>query len=709
MSSRGSAQPNSSTTNQPASSSSAVPSSRKRARVYSVASTGFDILGNISEASDILSPLKAACRTSKSIIDVIQTADDNQDEWNELIQRLDGYMSAVQNQIDAFEKYPPEERAVDDALSQSLVEYVKLLGEFHDKVDQHKHKRSRTGFGPLTTISKIKLDPGDIRKFHRDLEDQHRQLMEKLGFFAALRLQVIERNTKVILTEVDASAILQLPMVAFVASSVHNPCLQGTRQAVLETIWRWAEDDMSEKPIFWLCDIAGSGKSTVAMSVAQAWRSEGTLGAQFFFSLANSEGSTTEKFCSTLARELVQHMPELAPHIAETVKRNPAIMRSSFQDQIRTLVTSPLKHLQGRAILVVDAVDECKSGTHRKELLDGLAMAARETSNLKIFITSRPDPIIESVLQPLSIKAQLKDRLHDVSHHDNIDDIATYVHQSLYGVLSQDKRERLVEKANGLFIWASTACRMLSDKTSLSPPEDIYNRLMSIDEDGGIDDLYCLIFERTNPAYYTIMYEMLALLLAAFEPLTSEDLDDALKHAKIKGSAKALVQNLGSVLIEDGTSLIQFRHPTFVEYLRRCSVAPEANSGNRIYINVLKAHGQAASWCFKCLQSPAEGLRFNICQIESSFSLNSQIKNLETKVSKFIRRRLRYASSHWLFHLAETDDNWRSKLEDDIRRAIQIPHVLYWMEILSFIGGVPRVINGLRTVTRCKGVSGQSL
>ncbi|CCA72703.1 hypothetical protein PIIN_06640 [Serendipita indica DSM 11827] len=159
--------------NLPEPSSTAGPSSRKRARVYHTASTGLDILGNVSEASDILSPLKAACRATKSILDVVQAVDDNQEEWNDLTQRLEGYMSAIDDQIDAFEKYSPAERAVDDALSQSLAHYV----------------------------NKIKLDAGDIRKFHRDIEDQHRQLMEKLGLFAALRLQVIEQNTKVILTE----------------------------------------------------------------------------------------------------------------------------------------------------------------------------------------------------------------------------------------------------------------------------------------------------------------------------------------------------------------------------------------------------------------------------------------------------------------------------------------------------------------------------
>ncbi|CAG7846890.1 SubName: Full=Uncharacterized protein {ECO:0000313/EMBL:CCA76038.1}; Flags: Fragment [Serendipita indica DSM 11827] len=109
----------------------------------------------------------------------------------------------------------------------------------------------------------------------------------------------------------DALFVSQLPVVAFAPSSVHTTCLQGTRQAVLETISQWADGDSSEKPIFWLCDIAGSGKSTVAMTAMEKWKKQGILGGGFFFSMASSESSDIEKFCSTMARELAQHIPSL--------------------------------------------------------------------------------------------------------------------------------------------------------------------------------------------------------------------------------------------------------------------------------------------------------------------------------------------------------------------------------------------------------------
>ncbi|CAG7849907.1 SubName: Full=Uncharacterized protein {ECO:0000313/EMBL:CCA70337.1} [Serendipita indica DSM 11827] len=511
----------------------------------------------------------------------------------------------------------------------------------------------------------------------------------------------VMEQSKVILDNFDKSAILELPLASFVPSSVHRTCLDGTRKDVLQMIWDWAENDSSEKPIFWLCDIAGSGKSTVAMSAAESWQEKKILGGGFFFSMSSTESSTTEKFCSTIARDIADCIPELAPHVAEAVKQNPSILRRPLDKQLQTLVVGPLDRRQERVILVIDALDECKSGSQRRELVEALSTAVQGSKNLKIFMTSRPDPVIQAVLGSLSIKAKLEDRLHDVRHHDNVDDIAVYVHRSLDGVLPEDKRQRLVGKANGLFIWASTACRMLTNETTMNTAESIYDQLISLDQPGAIDEVYGLIFERTDPNSYRLMCQMLAMLVAAFEPLSIDDLDDRLKHAGLRASGKAFVQNLGSVLSTDSsTNLIQFRHPTLVEYLRRCSLTTAVGGGNKLYIDITNAHGQAASWCLQYLKSPTNGLKFNICQLESSFYLNKQFPDFDARVSRFISKRLRYASSHWVFHMSETDENWRRRLKNEASSMIRIPYVLYWTEVLSLTGGVPRAIAGLRAVTR---------
>ncbi|CCA75727.1 hypothetical protein PIIN_09717 [Serendipita indica DSM 11827] len=717
-------------------------SSTKRAQVQDTAIFSLGLLANISEGSDILSPLKAACLATKSILEAAQAIDNNQEEWNDLKRRLVEQSSTLEEQLTLFTASPLEDGTIDSAISRALVNYgeyvdhsterlwadrVRSLKDMHDMVDNLQKKRSGSKLGFLKAFINGKVDVGEILKLNRDIEHSHRlfmvrallvlfkrspQMQDALSVYTSLRLRTIEETTKATSANVetiltDGKLELGLPTSTFIPSSVHRTCLNGTREAVLQTIWEWAKDDASENPIFWLCDIAGSGKSTVAMSAAETWQRDGILGGQFFFSLASSEGSTTDKFCSTVARDLVHYIPELAPHIAAAVKQKPSIVRCSLEEQFQTLVTGPLQQGSKRVILVLDALDECKSAEQRRKLLEMLFTAVRDCKNLKIFMTSRPDPIIESALGSLAIKTKLEDRLHDVHHRDNVDDIAVYIHQSLDGVLSVDQRQRLVEKADRLFIWASTACRMLTSQSTFSSPQDIYDDLVSMDQAGAIENVYDLVFERVDPEFYTVISAMLGLLLVAFEPLTAGDLDDLLKHASIRGSAEALVRNLGSVLTKDATTnLLQFRHPTVVEYLRRrSSASPTPDNRNRIRPDIVNMHGQAASWCLKSLMSRTEGLKFNICQLESSFHLNRQIPDIDTRISRFISRRLRYASSHWLFHLAETGDDWRRTLENGVKQMTQTLYVLPWMEILSFTGGVPRAIAGLRAVADHTGVN----
>ncbi|CCA77259.1 hypothetical protein PIIN_11237 [Serendipita indica DSM 11827] len=54
------------------SSSVAEASSSKKQQVYDTVNIGLDVVANVAEGSDILAPLKAACKTTKSILDVMQ-------------------------------------------------------------------------------------------------------------------------------------------------------------------------------------------------------------------------------------------------------------------------------------------------------------------------------------------------------------------------------------------------------------------------------------------------------------------------------------------------------------------------------------------------------------------------------------------------------------------------------------------------------------
>jgi pantothenate kinase-related protein Tda10 len=66
--------------------------------------------------------------------------------------------------------------------------------------------------------------------------------------------------------------VAKLPIAIGASFNSHNEehnarCLPNTRTELLDQITKWA-NDKDGKPIFWLCGMAGTGKSTIARTIA---------------------------------------------------------------------------------------------------------------------------------------------------------------------------------------------------------------------------------------------------------------------------------------------------------------------------------------------------------------------------------------------------------------------------------------------------------
>ena len=80
-------------------------------------------------------------------------------------------------------------------------------------------------------------------------------------------------------------------------------CLKGTRGAILEKIELWARDSGSS-PVYWLNGLAGTGKSTIAQTIAERMFANGQLGASFFCSRDLKIGATFSQYSQPLPSSL---------------------------------------------------------------------------------------------------------------------------------------------------------------------------------------------------------------------------------------------------------------------------------------------------------------------------------------------------------------------------------------------------------------------
>lgn len=82
-------------------------------------------------------------------------------------------------------------------------------------------------------------------------------------------------------------------------------CLENIRVQILAQINAWFDSD-SSKTVYWLNGRAGTGKSTIARTIADQAKCKGSLGATFFFKRDKGDRSGAAKLISTLAWQLAQ-------------------------------------------------------------------------------------------------------------------------------------------------------------------------------------------------------------------------------------------------------------------------------------------------------------------------------------------------------------------------------------------------------------------
>ncbi|KAJ2924251.1 hypothetical protein H1R20_g12830, partial [Candolleomyces eurysporus] len=124
------------------------------------------------------------------------------------------------------------------------------------------------------------------------------------------------------------------------------PCFEGTRSTLLANVGRWmsAAVDGHNTPLYILDGIAGIGKSTVAITVAQraADPKINCLGATFFFSRDHEDRKRSLGFVHTIAYQLACYHPSYGKAIAAAITSNPAALDKVLTQQFNLLVAKPL-------------------------------------------------------------------------------------------------------------------------------------------------------------------------------------------------------------------------------------------------------------------------------------------------------------------------------------------------------------------------------
>jgi len=497
-------------------------------------------------------------------------------------------------------------------------------------------------------------------------------------------------------------------------------CLENTRVDMLDKIRTWARRQ-DDKNIFWLNGFAGTGKSTIARTIARECYEQECLAASFFFSRGSGDVSHAGKFFTSLARQLADRSPSLKHYICEAIAEHSNIANEALRDQWRHLILRPLSKLDRSLspflIIVVDALDECEDENNVRIIVQLFAeVRSLSKVRLRVFMTSRPEVPIRYGFYQVPDSEHQDFVLHDISTRIVNHDITVFFEHQ-FQTLRQERGlpadwpghqniTVLVQKAAGLFIWAATACRFLSQggrftarrlssllegSTSLPKPEQQLNGIYLTVLKSSIRQDY---EEQEREELCKTLRSILGTVIILFSPLSPFSLARLLWMPQ--DDLDQTLDDLHSILDvpKDQSRSIRLHHPSLRDFLldkNRCN-------DPRFLVDEKKVHEALAN---SCIQLMSEGLRTDICDLHSPGALAKEV-TLET-VRQRLPMELQYACLYWAQHAQKSE----TRLQDNGQVHIFLQkHFLHWLEATSLMGKTSEAVLALISLDSMDPVSG---
>lgn len=677
----------------------------------------------------IFPPLQAAVGALYTVLQNIQTAASNTND----IKELGDYVVKLN---DMLQSSVPREM---DACPKALQERIEALSRKLSIICQSLRKIGSRPFG--IRILSADRTSGEIQGHIKDLtwainnfivggtisiELAVDELQERVG----AKLDVLTSHVTGIRHQIsELAAHVQspdstfLPRYAITARFDHSKhrvsCEDNTRTETLASIYRWILSDVSHSgmtspPVFWISGVAGSGKSTIAQTVAEWCHERKYLGASFFCSRDSAECSNVGLVFPTIARQLAQHNSEFNNRLVEVMTTDRDIQSAAVARQLKHLIVDPLKRSfhSGTCVIIIDALDECRDSEATSVILAALARYIAELEPLKFLITSRPVHNVSAGFRGTGLGASTQHLvLHEIPMESTERDIRIYLEKNLtrisaiYQITSPwpptSAISLLVQKSDGLFIFAATAIKFIEDPSGGEDPDTrMRSVLLSETSEAAssphrlLSTLYLQVLRTAFPEVPRSLRARLKMILGTLalscERLSAASLE-VLMSLPEKSTREALRQLHSVIIVPDSEyEPIRLIHPSFHDFL----VDPLRCTDSNFSVRSTVQHTIIAT---RRLFTMKTLLRRDMCNINDLSKLNIEIPNLAERIQRHIPLPLQYACRHWAFHVSHSDinDELFEHLKDFCYK-----NMLHWLEVLSLLGELDNAIEALYVTLR---------
>ncbi|CAG8939028.1 unnamed protein product [Penicillium salamii] len=324
--------------------------------------------------------------------------------------------------------------------------------------------------------------------------------------------------------------------------------------------------------------IAGTGKSFLTARVIDHLRANLHPGEGLAFYYCQRSGQNFEK-SSDVIRAIFRQLATPAHELQEDEMRKDvrdlfAQSKNMTHPSISICKEQIIKSLSqySQITLVLDALDECAEP--RKELFDLIdSLVSQSDCLVRVFVSSRPEPEIEERFRDeLTIKTEVPDVKDDIRSFIN-KKIGELRWNSNTAVYREDVVDALVEKSDGMFLWASLHIDQLHN---VQLGKAMLRRIKKMPQ--GLTRTYKEIYEQisADEVQKTVVDRAFIWVMCSYGPMSSEQLLAAIRHDANHDELEEVIDTntllslcKSLLVLDEPSNRFRFCHASVLEYIQR--------------------------------------------------------------------------------------------------------------------------------------------
>ena len=453
--------------------------------------------------------------------------------------------------------------------------------------------------------------------------------------------------------------------------------------------------------LLWIKGGAGKGKTMMSIGLIEELscrpKHEAVV-TYFFCQNADYELNTITAIIKGLILQLVSQQQELK----QSLRDRWDTMNGRFSEDVTSwrglwdIFVEMLDRCKcPRVYVVVDALDECQDDAMPNFLKLIVRTGHGRPSQIRWLLTSRPLDSAEQELLAgsdqvmVSLELNMKHISQGVAIYISYK-VAELNRRQGYGpILRRDMENELVQKAEDTFLWVSLVCKRLEDvgrDQAIATVRDL---------PPGLTPYYHQILTQLcngKPSVVMGCIRLLKVMMLTYRPLNMSEVSSVTGLLEEELATEALVDRCASFIKMRGKD-IEFVHQSARDHL-----AGE-NGQSLLDYHDQYGHGEVT---MSCLSHLSRQLKINLLHLARPGSTRETMEVTKEEGANEVLASLDYAATFWVQHLAiakHTTIAQDALAEHGTIGIFLREKLLEWLECLSLLGKLPRVIEAIKTLT----------